>query len=381
MAVLWQKPKLQDHHPHQHRKVSWLELFWDLIFVVVIAQLAHHLALHPSAHALGDLVFCLVPVWLIWNGTTYYNERFETEGLESRLQFFVLIALVAALASFTADPLGLQFVGFAGAYLAARGVNIALWLWAARHHPEFRPSSMRFALGYGVSVACVLVAALRPEQERMLWWGLGLVAEFVGPLLSVWHSRNLPDFSSSKLPERMGLFVIIVLGESLASLVRGLQGQLAQIQQVLPALLALVVGFLGWWIYFDFVGRRTERRSNLWTWVWSYLHAPLVLSIAAFGALLDPILRQDPHASPWFLGAVASFLILIALIEWTLKHYEWEPAGFWTSPMLKLACALLLFVLVALHLEPLVALGCAVFGMAIPALYGLWVWRKYLKKA
>ena len=85
------------------------------------------MAAHPSAEALGHFVFCMLPVWLVWNGTTYFNERFETQGLENRLQFFALIALVAVMASFTADPLGSQVLGEFASACASYAPTYDFW--------------------------------------------------------------------------------------------------------------------------------------------------------------------------------------------------------------------------------------------------------------
>ncbi len=82
----WQRSALRtDEEFEQHRAVSWLELFFELVFVVMIARLAHHLAGHLDVA--GVLIFAVqfLAVFWVWNAFTYYTERFESDGLENRL--------------------------------------------------------------------------------------------------------------------------------------------------------------------------------------------------------------------------------------------------------------------------------------------------------
>ena len=98
----WQKPGLRtDEEDKKHRPVTWLELFFDLVFVVVIARLSHNLVGDVTAGGLFVFLFMFVPVWWIWNGVTYYNERFESEGVEMRFFTFLTMIPVAGLAALT----------------------------------------------------------------------------------------------------------------------------------------------------------------------------------------------------------------------------------------------------------------------------------------
>ena len=92
----WQIPQLRtDEDREIERKVSWLELFFDLYFVVVIAHLSHGLAKHISWAGIGEFVFLFIPVWWVWIGAAYYIERFDTEGIEHRLFVFLQMVPIA----------------------------------------------------------------------------------------------------------------------------------------------------------------------------------------------------------------------------------------------------------------------------------------------
>jgi len=378
--VFWQKPKLRtDEDEGIDRSVTWLELFYDLVFVVVIAGLAHELSVHPEFSRLPVFLFSMLPVWLVWNGFTYYEERFETEGFENRLATFLMMVGVAGLAVFSHDSLGENYRGFAGTYLIVRGFIILLWIRAGLHNRIFLRSSLRFTLGYVTCLALVTVSFFRPEGERMIWWGLGLLAEVIGPWLTVGETVRLPAFSSDKLPERFGLMVIIVLGESVAGAIRGIAGEgHVSLPGALRGVLGLMLGFMAWWLYFDFIGRRRPHREKVVaSWFWSYLHLPLVIVTAVMGAMLAPIVTGDGDTAAAILAmAAGSFLIILAALELTLKQTEDEPTHRVISPLIKTITGAAALLIASVHASFSIPLFLALLAalMWVNAGYGLWVW-------
>jgi len=378
--VFWQKPVLRtDEDEGIERSVTWLELFYDLVFVVVIAGLAHELSVHPEFSRLPAFLFSMLPVWLIWNGFTYYAERFETEGFENRLVTFVMMVGVAGLAVFSHDSLGENYHGFAGTYLVVRGFIILLWIRAGFHNRIFLRSSARFTLGYAACLVLVAVSFFRPGGERMVWWGLGLLAEVIGPWLTMGETERLPAFSRDKLPERFGLMVIIVLGESVAGAIRGIAGEgHVSLPGALRGVLGLMIGFMAWWLYFDFIGRRRPPRGKvIASWLWSYLHLPLVIVTAVMGAMLAPIVIGDGATALVILSvAVGSFLIILAFLELTLEYTEDEPTHRVISPLLKALTGFAALLIAPVH----ESFSIPVFIMILVAVmwlnagYGLWVW-------
>ena len=91
IRLWWHRPVM--HDPMVERKVSWLELFYDLVFVVAIAELAHSLAAHPELKGILTFVFLFLPVWFSWTNGTYYHDIFETYDISIRL--FVLLQMLA----------------------------------------------------------------------------------------------------------------------------------------------------------------------------------------------------------------------------------------------------------------------------------------------
>ncbi|WP_293341686.1 low temperature requirement protein A [Microcoleus sp. CAWBG58] len=380
--IWWQKPQIRtDEEQHLHRKVSWLELFFDLVFVVVIAELSHNLAIDVSWAGAGKYTLLFLPAWWVWIGATYYNERFETEGIENRLFTFLLILSVAGLAVFSHHGLGETSVGFALSYVFARSILTVLWWRAGYHQPSFRPTAKRFVMGSSISIALFILSVFVPPPTRFILWVIGLFIDINTPILTVKHQAKLPQFSSSRLPERYGLFMIIVLGEAVITVVQGLAAkEHFNFADAITGILGMTLTFGIWWIYFDFVARRPPKPATGWVFAWGYLHMPLVMSVTATAAGINNMIASKATVLPLnvqclICGSLAISLAVIALLETTLRRDEDEPAHPIWSPALKLAAAVVTLIVGLFGgLGAIALLSLLVILLAIQMSYGLWVW-------
>jgi low temperature requirement protein LtrA len=381
----WQVPTLRtDEDRDQERKVTWLDLFFDLVFVVAIAQLAHELAITISLTGVTTFALLFVAVWLIWVGATFYNERFETEGLEQRLLFFVLMLPMAGLAVYTPDGLGATYEGFAIAYAVARAVTTIAWARAGYHVPRFRPVAIRLVSGFLLSIAMVLVSVALDGSWRLVVFISALLVDAGTPILTTRHNEALPSFSSRKLPERFGLLTIIVLGESIVGTVAGIARQAdPAVASAVAGALGIALGFGLWWIYFDFVARRPPKDSAAWTFAWAYLHLPLMMAIAGVGASVLGVVSRAEDAVPddarlLLSGSVAIALLAIAALERTLSRKADEPTHSGISPALKIGGAATALILVPLGsgIPALWFLGLMLFPLLVQMGYGAWVWYR-----
>jgi low temperature requirement protein LtrA len=323
--VWWHKPAL--HQPGDEAgRVTWLELFYDLVFVVVIARLAHHLAAHPDLGGVQGFVLLFVPVWWIWTSATVYNERFETYDLSFRLFLLLQILTVGVLAANAEEGLGRTATGFVLAYVLARTLIVSLWLRAGYHNPVVRPVTNVFAVGFGVGLGLWLLSLVVPPALAVPLRALGLLTELLTPVLTFGTQSRVFTATARKLPERYGLFVIIVLGESLVGVINGLgEAGIPDLGMLLRFLAGMLVGFLLWWVYFDYIGRREPRSGAGRAWslaAWSYLHLPLLMGLAAIGAMLQGVVGGSAApAVGWILaGAFTLVYVSMAALEGVLER-------------------------------------------------------------
>lgn len=328
----WRPPRLRtDEDQHLERRTSWLELFFDLVFVAVIAVLAHDLSEDPSWEGVRTFVFLFLPVWWVWVGATIYSDRLEADDVSHRLLHFALMVPVVSLAFFAHDALGDTAAGFALSYAAARAIIIGAWLRGGWHNPEMRPLTNRYALGYSLSVALWVLSVFVPTPARFVLWGVGLAIDHGTPVFTVGLQQRMPSLSMSRLPERLGLFTIIVLGESVIGVANGIAG-LDGLSAGAGATgaLGLALACALWWVYFDQVGdhhQRVGRHRSLWGIAWVYLHFPLLLGLTAIGAgTLDLVAHPAEvpfDAVRWLLsGSAAVVFMAIGAIVLTQDNDE-----------------------------------------------------------
>ncbi|MCB9893359.1 MAG: low temperature requirement protein A [Planctomycetes bacterium] len=380
----WQKPQLHfEEEQGAHRKVTWLELFYDLVFVVAIAQIAHQFAGHLDWSGAGEFVMLLVPVWWIWIGGTIYNERFESRGIENRVFFFLQMLGVGGIALFAHHGTGENAVGFALSYIFARGLITFLFLRGGFHNPVFRPVSNRYATGFILSLLLWTISIWVPAPGKFFLWYGGVALELAAPWFTLKQQASLPRFSTSKMPERYGLFTIIVLGEGIVGAISGVaQHHHPSFDTIVQGALALLLSFLLWWTYFDFVARRVPRPKTLNIILWSYAHLPLVLCIVAVGAASLELVSGEPHAKMaenvrlLFACSVAGMLCATAFLETRLAPAPNEPTHPVVSPVLKvLAGAVVLAIgLLGVPGSAVGFLVCVLCAAAINPLYAAWAW-------
>jgi len=313
------------------RQVSNLELFYDLVYVAVIGQAAHHLAEHVTVRGLAEFAVVFALIWIAWiNGSLYLELHGRQDG-RTRSLVFAQMGILVLLAVFTADAAGGW--GFAVVYAIYQVVQTGLWssVWRQdrRDDSEYQGLAGGYVVGMGVSVVVILASALLAATPRLVVWaGLG-VAWMVGIVLAARSSRvGLGLAPTDSLVERFGLFTIIVLGEVILGVVAGLSGAERDVKTVITGLLALWLGFGLWWIYFDLVGRRLPKADGAAVSSWVLSHLPITGSITAAGAGMVSLIGHAHHArtpasTSWLLaGAVAAGLVALVGTERALVDAE-----------------------------------------------------------
>jgi low temperature requirement protein LtrA len=328
------------HPPRAHgdtivdRRVSALELLYDLVYVVVIAQAGRHLSDNASPAGIAEFALVFSLTWLAWtNGSLYLELHGRLDG-RTRTYVFVQIGILAILAVF-ADQAG-DSAGPAFAITYAAYLGLMTWLWydvrrqdviVARR--EFLLDAGRYVVAIGASVVVMVVSALLPSPLRLWTWAV-LLAAWVVVLLMLGRSRvgltrgMTPTYS---LVERFGLFTIIVLGEVVFGVVDGLSRSKHDVQTIATGMIALVVGFGFWWIYFDVVGGRLPKSDGGALANWILSHYPITLSIAAAGAGMVSLLEHahdpgTPAAIAMLLaGSAAVGLIALVLTSRALSDF------------------------------------------------------------
>jgi low temperature requirement protein LtrA len=302
------------------RHATWLELFFDLVFVVAIAQLADGLAEDPSVR--GFLIFAglFVAVWWAWVGYTFYADRFDTDDPPHRVLMIAGMFAVAVLASVIPDAFHGETVRFALAYAGVRAIVVLLNVRAWWHLPLARPLLNVYIPAFTASILIFLVSTAVEPPYRYWLWALALTIDLGTPLMSGRRIRLVP-IHASHIPERVGLFTIIVFGESVLAVVVGTTTVSWDPASAAAAALGFAVAGALWWIYFDYVDSSIVRRTIAAGQAYLYAHLPLLIGLAALGAGIKLGIKatQDTGLTDevsWIIGVgVALFMTSVAVMH------------------------------------------------------------------
>lgn len=363
------------------RKVTWLELFFDLIFVAAVSQVAEPLREHYSVVGLLRFAPLFVLIWWAWTGHAVFSTRFDTDDVIQRGLTLVQMFAVAVMAANAKDALDSRSsAGFAAAYAAVRFVLVAQY-FRARHVPEARPLTTRYLVGHGTAAILWLASALVPAPERFWIWGIAFAVDLGTPWLAVPHSVKVPP-DAAHLPERFGLFTLILLGESVVAVMQGMESQ----EDWTPAaaasaFLGMGISFLIWWWYFDGASGALEQpvrtnREAIRFHIWSYAHFPLYLGIVIGGVGVQRIVTAASRATlttteTTILASAMTAVMLAMTIICATSVGRRRPAWFGVVQNVALAAATLAIGIVGRFESPLalivliVTLCLAQLGVAL----------------
>lgn len=289
-------------------RVAFIELFFDLVFVLAVTQLAHHVVDHLDPRGLLEALVMLIAIWWVWMYTTWVTNWMDPQRSPVRVMLIALMLLGLVLSTSIPEAFGDRALGFAGAYLAmqlGRSIFVAVSYALAGDRVNALNLS-RIALWFCLSGPLWIIGALTGGDAQLTWWMLAITIELLGPILRYWMPvlRTTPienwQVSGAHMAERSGLFMIIALGESI--IVTG--SQFSDNELTSSSTLAFLAAFVGtilfWLLYFShgaehgarFIGE-AERTGAIARLTYTYIHILLVGGIVLL-AVGDELVLAHP---------------------------------------------------------------------------------------
>lgn len=319
----------------KERHATWLELFYDLVFAAAVSQIGINLHTNNTSITafLGTLSLFFPVVWA-WIGVTFYATRFETDDLVHRLLVLLQMVGAAALTINIHGALGETSGNFAISYAAIRAFLVIEYIRAGHKMPTARSLANRYAQGFLISTILWLISAAIPIPIRFILWTLALAIDVTTTILiGRKHLHLAPNIFH--LPERMGLFILIVLGETIFDLISSLSGHKWNIESTISIGAGLGIAFSLWWIYFDSIDGspirafREKGRIGVYT-TWLYIHFPLVVGLAATATGIRDVVSAAQniplsYTSQWLIcGSVSLSLFSIGIIQLSIASAAGE---------------------------------------------------------
>jgi low temperature requirement protein LtrA len=347
-------------------RVSPLELFFDLVFVLAITQCTALMAADPTWKGLGRGLLVLALLWWAWVGYAWLTSVVDPEDGGVRAVIFGAMVALLLVSICVPEAFGDLALEFALAYGAVRAGQIGMFSLASRDDPRLRKSVLGLAAGTGLGIALLIAGALLDGWMRAVVWSLALVLDIGGPYLFGSEGWRLQP---GHFAERHGLIIIIALGESIVAI--GVAAEVGLTWGIAAAAALGIVLTAGmWWIYFDVVAQVAARRlieapagrvqNEMARDSYSYLHFVMVAGIVLVALGLKKTLGHvdDP------LEAVPAFALLGGVALYLLGHVAFRYRHVHTINRRRLLVGLLLLAAVPLATEvPALAVLTAVAAL------------------
>lgn len=308
------------------KRVTWLELFFDLVFVFAVtsaAELVHH---DHSWLGVGRALVVFIPVFWVWVGGTMHANLHEIDTVRGRLGMFGAAFCGLVLGLTLPETFEGTALWFGGTYWAARLVL----LLAIRGLPH-RAAFTTFTVGAFLTGPLFVVGALLPAGPRTAVWAVAALTDLSVPFLARKRLSSAP-FDASHVAERFGLFVIIALGETVVETgVAAEEHELDALRlAVLAAAFAVCCGL--WWVYFVFSAPAIHRaiessttRIEIIRPVLSYGHLVLIAGIIGIAAAIGAAVREPAEplhrdVAALLFGGACIYLASFAFTRWHMFH-------------------------------------------------------------
>ncbi|MEU9317283.1 low temperature requirement protein A [Streptomyces sp. NPDC048295] len=325
----WYRPMLARRSGEEHRAASALELFFDLCFVVAVAQASsafeHELVSGRAGHGLLGYALVFFAIWWAWMNFTWFASAYDTDDVPYRL--LTLVQIIGALVMAAGASKALEHGDFAvttWGYVVMRLAMVSQWVRAACTDRERRRSAVRYAVGILVLQVAWLVRLAVPVVGGTFTFAVLAVLELAVP---VWAERaEGTTWHPQHIAERYGLFTLIVLGESVMAAGLAVSAALETHQRygaVLPvALGGLLTVFALWWLHFAQNAHR-QLRTQRTAMLWGYGYYVVFAAAAAIGAALAVNVAHvtgdraltDVQAAAVYTVPVALFVICVWLLH------------------------------------------------------------------
>lgn len=297
----WVVPMRPRSPEEAHRAATPLELLFDLVFVVAVAQAAanlhHGIAEGHVAETLVSYILVFFGIWWAWMGFTWFASSYDNDDIPYRLLVFVQMTGALIVASgvervFAERDLTITVVG----YVVMRVAGVAQWIRAAQSDPEHRPAAIRYALGTVVCQIFWVLLLFTPKEIHVAGFFLLVLVELIVP---IWAESYSPTtWHMHHIRERYGLFTILVLGETILSTSVAIQSA-ADEGGMSSSLISIIIGGLlivysMWWLYFN-SHTRLQIGSLRVAFIWAYGQYLVFAATAAVGAGLAVVIDQLTH--------------------------------------------------------------------------------------
>jgi len=342
--------------PSEEEGSTWLQLFFDLVYVAILVELGNRLAHDMDIQGLFTFILLLVPIWWSWLEFVEFGRRYPIDDIGQRILTVVYMAAMLVMAFEIHDLTAATLTIFMATYGISKFVLAGMYARVWVYNPAYRHlTSIRSMTFVAIGILWIAIALVAPST---VW--LWAVAVVLGALMPLFIQLLHGVTNRSELPRppikyhftlhRFGELTIIVLGEFFIKLVISSSGRELAVVNYLIGIGLLGISVSLWWLYFDHLEHSNLAQAGTRMRVWIYGHFPFLAAITAYGVVGNkifaalPRIPLDDNERLLFTFALATALLAYGVIEWASKEKN-EPLSRSPQPWIRFGGAVALLTL------------------------------------
>ncbi len=330
-ANIWWGPPKKFSTAITERKISWLELFYDLVYVIAISRVTHHLASHPDTGSIINYVYEFAIIFWGWSNGSLHHDLHGTPGIRTRFMTLWQMMIVAALCVALGSPAETIVLRTTVCFVLLQIYITYLWWSVGIYDKNHRKLGIAYIICYLIGFFLLILSFFVPQPYKSVLFWFVLFFDYLPPFVTnrrLVHRQSEFNLSPSMV-ERMGLLTIIVFGECILGIINGIDSYQALNAYIWACFgLGILIVFALWWIFFALVADRECKHGFLRGQLFLLLYIPTLASLgmvgASFSVVLDNIgkpVNQNTELA-WIIFSVCMGIFILSIVGLTrMLHY------------------------------------------------------------
>lgn len=310
----WGAPKKLDLN-FKERKISWLELFFDLVYVIAISKITSYLSESPSVSRLLDYFYMFAMIFWGWLNGSLYHDLHGNSGMRTKIMTLWQISIIAAIIITLNSPPTQLLFNLTIALMVMQAYITYIWWSVGLYEPEHRTFNKPYTWCFTISLLLIF-ATLFVEQPyvRILYY-FSLFVNYVPAFFAYSRLKNgHRNFSfSDSMIERLGLLTIILFGEVVLGVINGISAEQKYDFMVwVNFVLTISIVFVLWWIFFSMIADKRCDKGFLKSNIMAMVYIPTLMSLGFMGVSFNKLFETEFSIYPikMFFGIALSIFLL-----------------------------------------------------------------------
>jgi low temperature requirement protein LtrA len=314
------------------RHATWLEIFFDLIFSVIVVQLSDRLSNNFTLTGLFQCSALFVPSLWTWMSYTVFAARFDNDDAFHWLMTFIIMFSGAIMAIQIPTALEGGATGFSIGFILSQLSLLLLYQRPHKGKGRTSPDSVIhlithfYLIGFGLGTASWIVSLFFDAPEKHILWILGMAIYLTTPWIGKKKILSKAPLDTTYIPERFGAFTVIILGQIIASVVFGLQSANWHPSSITTSVMAFALAILIWGQYNRFTQIADYRCTLGSGQSYIYSHIPLIISLLILGVCAQKFIsgpQIDQNVKNTFCFSIILYLISFYLLQYiAIKKFK-----------------------------------------------------------